>query len=189
MRETITNFVVGPFYDLKRFTVGSLTAPPSTRDETTEGLATARAVLVEAGCDLSHCSENNLHTGTTPMPLEQLFDLVAAWQVWPRSAFIACPRTDELGEHWFSYRFYKLLPIVVMKLKTSVKPRYIIYDLISGVGAGGCHAFLFDRTEDGMSVFSILTTFAPTPMFFEGLHDQVNYDIYRKINALSYEQK
>ena len=188
VREMISDIIISPFIDLKRFVVGSVSQAPPTRDVSAEGLATARGVLAEAGCVLAHCTVDNLHTGITAMPLEQLFELVASWQMWPRSSVHACPRRDDKGDLWFSYRFYGQVPVVVMKLRTTLKPRYIIYDLISGIGAGGYHAFLFDHNEEGMSVFSILSTFAPTPWFFEGLHDQFNIDIYRHIQKLHDEQ-
>jgi len=177
---TLSNFLLGPFYDLKRFTVGSLTAPPPSRVVSAEDVTAAREVLAQAGCDLSKCTENNLHTWPSRLPPKQIFDLFRAWQVWPRSGFFARPRTDSQGDEWFSYRWYKLIPIVQMKLKVAVKPRYIIYDIVSGVGVGGYHSFLFDPAGSQVNV-SILTTFPKHPLFFEGLHDQVNYDIYAQL--------
>ncbi len=182
--ETIANFLLGPFYDLKRFVAGVTSPPPPTRVVSAKELLAARAILTAAGCELSHCAENNLHTGRTTLPPEQLFDLAAEWKLWPRSAFFACSRTDEQGQAWFSYCFYKILPIVIMKLKTAVKPHHIIYDLKWGVGAGGYHAFLFEQAADGATKFSILTTFPPTRLFLEGLHDQVDYDIYRNLKEV-----
>jgi len=182
--ETLANFLLGPFYDLKRFALGAVTQAPPTRITSEKELTAARAILNSAGCALSHCTENNLHTWSTTLLPEQVFDLAAEWKLWPRSAFFACPRADEQGEAWFSYRFYKVAPIVIMKLKSVVRPRHIIYDLKWGVGAAGYHSFLFDQADDGSTEFSILTTFPPTRLFLEGLHDQVNYDIYRNLKEV-----
>ena len=178
--ETFSNFLLGPFYDLKRFTVGSVTAPPLSRIVTENEVAAAREVLTQVGCDLSRCTENNLHTWSSDLPPEQIFDLFRAWQAWPRSGFFACPRIDSQGDEWFSYRWYRLIPIVQMKLKAAEKPHYIIYDIVSGVGVGGYHSFLFDPGDSRVNV-SILTTFPKHPLFFEGLHDRVNHDIYAKL--------
>ncbi len=181
---TLENFFLGPFYDLKRFAIGAVTQPPPTRVVSEEGLVAARAVLTAVGCDLTHCTESNLHTGSTTLPPEQLFDLIAAWKLWPCSAFFACPRIDKQGTEWFSYRWYKTIPIVLMKLKTSARPHHIIYDLEWGVGAGGYHSFLFNHTAEVLTEFAIFTTFSPTRLFFEGIHDQVNYDIYRNLQTI-----
>jgi hypothetical protein len=180
--ETLTNVLLGPFYDLKRFTVGVVTPPPPSRIIADEKLAAAREELTQAGCDLSHCTETNLHTWPSQLPSKQIFDLFRVWQVWPRSAFFACPRTDNQGDDWFSYRWYRIIPIVKMKLKAVTNPHLIIYDIVSGVGVGGYHSFLFDPADSQTNV-SILTTFPPHPLFFEGLHDQVNRDIYTKLQT------
>jgi hypothetical protein len=177
----LENFLLGPFDDLKRFVTGLVTSPPLTRVKSEVGLAAARAILSEAGCDLSRCSENNLHTGVSTLTPAQLFGLAAAWRLWPRSSFFACPSTDPQGTAWLAYRWYKLIPIVKMRLKIVDRPRYIIYDLVWGVGVGGYHSFLIDQNEAGATTFSILTTFPPTMLFMEGLHDQMNYDIYRQL--------
>jgi len=179
--DTFANFLLGPFYDLKRFTVGAVTAPPPSRMMAENEVTAARKVLTQAGCDLSRCTENNLHMWSSTLPPEQIFDLFRAWQAWPCSGFFACPRTDSQGDEWFSYRWYKLIPIVQMKLKAADKPRYIIYDIVSGVGVGGYHSFLFDPADSQVNV-SILTTFPKHPLFFEGLHDQVNHDVYAKLH-------
>jgi hypothetical protein len=181
--ETLANFLLGPFYDLKRFTVGAVTPPPPHRIVADEELAAARDVLDQAGCDLSRCTENNLHTWPSQLPSQQVFDLFRAWQVWPRSAFFACPRTDSQGDEWFSYRWYNAIPIVKMKLRAATDPHYIIYDIVSGVGVGGYHSFLFDPADSQTNV-SILTTFPKHTLFFEGLHDQVNRDIYAKLQHI-----
>ncbi len=181
--ETTANFLLGPFYDLKRFMVGALTAPPPSRVVSEESVAAARKMLHRAGCDLSNCTENNLHTWPSPLPAEQIFDLFRAWTLWPPSGFFACTTIDRGGEEWFAYRWYKLVPIVKMKLKTAVSPQYIIYDLVSGVGAGGYHSFLLSPSGAQTDV-SILTTFPKHPLFFEGLHDQVNHDIYARLQQV-----
>ncbi len=181
--KTLGNFLLGPFFDLKRFIAGALVQPPSTRVTSEERLAAARAILTEAGCDLSHCTVSNLHTCSTTLQPEQVFDLIAEWTLWPCSSFFACPRVDEQGEEWFSYRWYGMIPIVLMKLKTSVRPRHIIFDLKWGIGAGGYHSFLFTQTDNALTEFSIFTTFSPTRLFLEGLHDQVNYDIYHNLHS------
>jgi hypothetical protein len=178
--DTLANFLLGPFYDLKRFTVGAVAVPPPSRVVAEEDVAAARNVLVQAGCDLVRCTENNLHTWSSALSPEQVFDLFQTWQLWPRSGFFARSRTDSQGDEWFSYRWYKLIPIVQMKLKVADKPRYIIYDIVAGVGVGGYHSFMFEVTDSRVNV-SILTTFPKHPLFFEGLHDQVNHDIYAKL--------
>jgi hypothetical protein len=175
----MNDYLLGPFADLRRFARGLAAKPPPTRVLAPTDIAAARARLTAAGCDLAHCTENNLHTATIPLPADSLFDKVAAWELWPRSAFIPCPRLDARGDQWLSYRLYKVLPIVMMKLKTSARPQHIIYDLTWGVGAGGYHAFLFGQGAGEATIFSIFTTFAPTRLFLEGLHDQMNYDILR----------
>ena len=175
------NYLIGPFYDFKRFVVGSISQPPPTRIVSETGLAAARATLTWANCDLKKCTEENLHTWTTQLPAEQVFDLLASWQLWPRSSFFACPTTDQTGAVRFAYRWYGLVPIVLMKLKTAIKPRCIIYDIVWGVGASGYHSFLFDKAANGQTQVSIFTTFPPTLLFFEGLHDQVNADIFKAL--------
>lgn len=182
--ETLANVLGGPFQDLRRLIVGSVTPPPPTRKLAASDLAAARAVLTTAGCDLSRCTGENLHTVITPLPPAEVFDLAAQWALWPRSAFFACPTRDAAGASWFSYRFYGALPIVVMRLKTAVAPQYIIYDLVSGIGAGGYHAFLLAPQASGGTAFSIFTIFPPT-LFLTGLHDQTNLDIFQKLNAIA----
>ncbi len=180
----LENLLLGPFDDLKRFVTGLLTSPPQTRVKSEAGLATARAILSEAGCDLSRCSESNLHIGVTMLTPDKLFELAVAWQLWPRSSFFACPSTDSQGQEWLVYRWCKTIPIVKMRLKMMVRPRYLIYDLVWGVGVGGYHSFLVGQNESGATTFSILTTFPPTLLFMEGLHDQMNYDIYRQLGYI-----
>lgn len=177
----LENLLLGPFDDLKRFLAGLVTSPPQTRVKSEAGLAAARATLSQAGCNLSRCSESNLHTGATNLTPDELFDLAAGWQLWPRSSFFACPSTDSQAREWLAYRWCKIIPIVKMRLKTMARPRYLIYDLVWGVGAGGYHSFLVGQNESGATTFSILTTFPPTMLFMEGLHDQMNYDIYRHL--------
>lgn len=194
MNLELESFLLGPFYDLKRFITGAVGQPPPTRVVSAEGVAAARAVLSKAGCDLSRCSETNLHTGFSRLTPEQLFDLVAEWRLWPRSSFFACPSTDPEGTAWLAYRWYKLMPIVKMRLKTAVRPRYIIYDLVWGIGQGGYHSFLIGRDNAKSSggatpvTFSICTTFPPTWLFMEGLHDQMNYDIYRQLLGVEHSE-
>lgn len=175
------NFLIGPFDDLRRFVVGATAKPPSTRIISEPEVATARGILSAAGCDLAHCTVINLHTDTSTLSPEQLFDLALAWRLWPRSSFFACPGADSQGTAWLTYRWYKLMPIVKMRLKTAIRPRYIIYDLVWGVGQGGYHSFLINQNGTAPTTFSICTTFAPTRLFMAGLHDQMNYDIFRQL--------
>lgn len=175
------NYLVGPFDDLKRFVVGSLSPPPPTRVVSAAGLAGARAVLTWANCDLKRCTAENLHTRSSPLAEDHLFDLLLDWQLWPRSSFFACPTTDQDGTVRFAYRWYGLVPIVMMRLKSAIKPRCIIYDIVWGIGQGGYHSFLLDETTAGQTGVSIFTTFPPTPLFFEGLHDQMNFDIFKQL--------
>ncbi|MCB0168039.1 MAG: hypothetical protein KDI79_27675 [Anaerolineae bacterium] len=175
------NYLVGPFYDFKRFVVGSLSPPPPTRVVSETGLAGARARLTWANCHLNRCTVENLHTWTSPLPADRLFDLLMNWQLWPRSSFFACPTTDRNGTVRFAYRWYGLVPIVMMRLKTAIKPRCIIYDIVWGIGQGGYHSFLLDEAASGQTDVSIFTTFSPTPLFFEGIHDQMNFDIFKQL--------
>ncbi len=182
----IQNFVLGPFYDLKRMVVGAVATPPPSRVVSEQGLAAARAVLTVAGCTLTACTEENLHTWPTSLSPDRVYDLAAAWQLWPPSAFFACPTTQN-GESRFAYRLYSVIPVVKMKLKTAVKPRYIIYDIEWGIGRGGYHTFLIDQTDTAgtkRTTLSIFTTFPPSWLFLEGLHDQTNHDIYHKLTAI-----
>lgn len=192
MRSNLENFILGPFIDFKRFVTGSVRKPPLTRMLGEPDLVTARAVLSWAGCDLRRCTSENLHTATTSLPPDDLFDLLLNWQLWPRSSFFACPTTDEQGTAWFAYRWYKVMPIVKMRLKRAMKPQFIIYDIVWGIGTGGYHSFLIDQAGSGsgdsaekpQTKVSIYTTFPPTPLFFEGLHDQMNHDVYRKLQTI-----
>lgn len=182
----LTNYLTGPFYDLKRFVVGVMSEPPPTRVVSEAGLVAARAVLTGTNCNLRPCTEENLHTGWTSLPADLVFDLLLRWQLWPHSSFFACPSTDEQGVSWFAYRFYEVLPIVRMRLKAARKPRYIIYDIVSGIGAGGYHSFLIEEprrnsAHPAETQVSIFTTFPPSLLFFEGLHDQMNADIFREL--------
>ena len=179
----LANYLIGPFNDVKRFVVGSLSSPPTTRIVSEAGLTGARAMLTWANCDLKRCTAENLHTWTSPLPAGRLFDLLASWQLWPSSSFLACPTVDKDGTARFAYRWYGLAPIVMMRLKTSIKPRCIIYDIVWGIGQGGYHSFLLDETSNGQTHVSIFTTFPPTRFFFEGLHDQMNFDIFKQLQA------
>ncbi len=188
--ETLANYFLGLFYDLERLVIGFLSKPPPTRVVSEEGLAAARQVLTDAGCDLSHCTVENLHTFSVDMEQDQLFDLLVTWQQWPRSSFFPCPRTDEHGTAWFAYRWWRVIPTVIMKLRTAERPRAIIYDIVSGIGSGGYHSFLIRQADlvpalnanIAQTTLSIFTTFPRTWLFPEGLHDRVNYDIYRKLH-------
>jgi hypothetical protein len=184
----LTNYLIGPFYDLKRYVVGLASQSPPTRIVSETALVAARAVLTGANCNLRRCAEENLHTGPTRLPADLVFDLLREWQLWPRSSFFACPETDPQGVSGLTYRWYKVVPIVRMRLKAARKPRYLIYDIVSGIGAGGYHSFLIEeprpnsahRPETQVSIF---TTFPPSRLFFEGLHDQMNADIFRELQG------
>jgi hypothetical protein len=185
------NFILGPFDDLRRFIKGAIITYPPTRLYAESALNTARQTLSKAGCDLSRCTVENLHTFPVDMEPEQLSEHLMSWQQWPRSSFFACSSFDKQGESWFSYRWYNLLPIVLMKLKLTQRGHFIIYDIVKGIGPGGYHTFLINQVDlppafkayQGQTTLSIFTTF-PQMRFFpfpEGIHDQVNYDIYRKL--------
>lgn len=182
--ETLANVLLGPFHDLRRLIVGGVTSPPATRKLDASDLAFARATLTAAGCDLSRCTGENLHTVITPLSPDEVFDLAMNWALWPRSAFFASPTRDAGGASWFSYRFYGALPIVTMRLKTAARPCHIIYDIVGGIGAGGYHSFLIEPQPSAGTAFSIFTIFPPT-LFLSGLHDQTNLDIFHKLNALA----
>ena len=183
--STAGRLVLGPAYDFRRFVVGQTSSPPPTRRRAEADVRAARVVLTAAGCDLSRCQVSNLHAQTVALPAGRLYDLFLAWDAWPCSAFFACPSVDADGGSWLRYRFYKTLPIVVMRLKTAVRPYFIIYDLVWGIGAGGYHAFLFRPVSAAETEASILTTFPPSRLFFEGLHDQMNLDVYRAVEAVA----
>lgn len=197
LSNALTNALVGPFHDLRRFVLGVLAPLPSTRRTAAAELASARAILVAAGCDLSGCTEENLHTATVPLTPEAAYDRFAAWQAWPRSAFFACLEKPPLRSDGFSrpgmsrtaktvttkvfisYRFYGLIPVVRMQLASAVRPAHIIYRVLWGFGAGGYHCFLFAPADDGgATAVSIFTVYPPQP-FLTGLHDQTNRDIFR----------
>lgn len=182
--STAARIVLGPAYDLRRFVVGQTSAPPPTRRAAASDVRAARAVLAAAGCDLSRCRVSNLHTQRVALPAARVYDLFLAWDAWPCSAFFACPSTDADGAIWLRYRFYRTLPIVVMRLKTALRPYFIIYDLVRGIGAGGFHAFLFRPISATDTDVSIMTTFPSSRLFFEGLHDQMNQDVYREVQAI-----
>lgn len=179
-----SRILLGPFLDLYRFVAGSLSPPPPTRRTARIDLAHARQVLAEAGCDLEHCLVANLHTSPTTLSPGHAFDLFAAWQPWPLSAFFASTSTTE-GRQRFAYRFYGLLPIVTMRPYARVRPDHIIYEITGGIGAGGFHSFLFKAAANGGSDVSIFTTFPPHPLFFEGLHDRMNADIFRQLARIA----
>jgi hypothetical protein len=190
-REMFKDVVLGPLNDLRRLFTSMLAKPPSTRVVSGAGLAAARRALTEAGCDLLRCTVENLHTFPVHMEASQLFDLLVAWQHWPCSSFFPCVSSDEQGSTWLAYRWWKAIPVVMMKLRVAEGPSIIIYDIVWGIGSGGYHAFLVDQAErlpahsacslrTNLSIFTTL----PLPWLFpEGFHDRVNYDIYRKLVA------
>ena len=177
------NYLVGPFDDMRRFVVGSVSQPPPTRVVSEEALTSARTTLTEANVDLEACTVENLHMWRSPLAAETIFNRLLHWQLWPRSSFFACPTTDQDGTATLTYRWYGLVPIVMMQLNTAIKPSCIIYDIVWGIGRGGYHSFLLDETVTGQTCISIFTTFPPTPLFFEGLHDQMNFDIFKQALA------
>ncbi|MEW5957046.1 MAG: hypothetical protein AB1801_04935 [Chloroflexota bacterium] len=174
---------MGPFYDLARFVVGLAAAPPPSRVLDRAELAAAGHVLTGVGCDLSRCTAANLHTFPVDIEPDLLFDLLLRWQQWPCSSFFPCLSRDEHGVIWFAYRWWKIIPIVIMKLRAAEKPRYLIYDIVWGIGPGGYHSFLIGQADPARTTLSIFTTFPQTWLFPEGLHDRVNYDIYRKLRS------
>ncbi len=176
--DTLSNALIGPFHDLRRFVAGAVSGPPPTRRTAAAELSAARAELLAAGCDLSGCTEENLHTAVVPLTPGAAYDRFAAWQAWPCSAFFACPQTQGAAG-LFSYRFYGLIPVVRMQLASAVRPAHIIYRVLWGFGAGGYHCFLFAPADDGAATaVSIFTVYPPQP-FLTGLHDQTNRDIFR----------
>lgn len=183
--DTLRRVLLGPFYDLRRLLLGVAARPPSTRQLARADVDEARSALVRAGCDLGDCTEVNLHADRISLPVDQVFDLFASWQTWPVSAFFVCPWRDRAKGHGVAYRLYGTVPVVVMQLRVAAAPRHIIYDLVKGIGAGGYHAFLFRPVSESSALASIVSTFPPTRLFLEGLHDQMNYDIYRRAHALA----
>jgi len=189
--STLENVILGSFDDIKRFVVGVTSQAPSTRIITEDRLNQARAALTSVGCDLSHCTVENLHTFPVDIEPTQLFPKLMKWQQWPRSGFFACLSSDKQGATWFSYRLWKLIPIVMMKLKINNPPHHIVYNIKQGIGKGGYHSFLINQVElppvfeayKEQTSLSIFTTFPPMRImpFPEGLHDQVNYDIYHQL--------
>ncbi len=192
---TLSNALIGPFHDLRRFVAGAMSGPPLTRRTAAAELSAARAVLSAAECDLTGCTEENLHTATVPLAPEAAYDRFAAWQAWPCSGFFACPHT--VGEmQLFSYRFWGVIPVVRMQLFSAVRPAHIIHRVLWGFGAGGYHCFLFAPANPdaaagldtqqaatsgpggGGADVSIFTIYPPQP-FLTGLHDQTNWDIFR----------
>lgn len=194
--ETLQDFVMGLFCDLGRLVTSVGAEPPPTRVVSEGGLAAARQVLADAGCDLSRCQVENLHTFPVDMESGSLFDLLITWQQWPRSSFFPCSRTDAHGVTWFAYRWWKIVPIVIMKLRVAERPHAIIYDITWGIGPGGYHSFLIGQaglvpafnTDAAQTTLAIFTTFPRIWLFPEGLHDRVNYDIYRKLQAACSER-
>ncbi len=180
--STLSNALFGPFHDLRRFVRGALAAPPPTRRTDAAELAAARAILIGAGCDLSGCTEENLHTAVVPLAPEATYDRFVAWQAWPCSAFFACPQIE--GDvRLFSYRFYGLIPVVRMQLASAVRPEHIIHRVLWGFGAGGYHCFLFAPADDGASTVVSIFTVYPPQWFLTGLHDQTNRDIFRLLGG------
>lgn len=195
MNHLLENILLGPLDDLRRFISSALTPTPPTRVYSEVALTTARQTLADAGCDLSACTVTNLHTFPVNIPPAPLFDLLMSWQQWPRSGFFACSDTDRHNIMWFSYRWWKLFPVVLMKLRLTQPSCLIIYDIVDGIGPGGYHAFLINQLElpttfakaTHQTSMSIFTTFPEMNFlpFPERLHDQVNFDIYRKLQILS----
>lgn len=181
--KTISNAILGPFQDLRRFVAGAVGGPPPTRRMGAADLAAARAVLAAAGCELAGCTQENLHTSTVAFVPETVYDRFAAWQAWPCSAFFARPRTESDGRVLFSYRFYGIIPVVRMQLFSAQRPAHIIHRVLWGFGAGGYHCFLFAPTaEGGKTIVSIFTIYPPQ-LFLTGLHDQTNRDIFRLLGS------
>jgi hypothetical protein len=195
--ETFANLLLGPFYDLGRFGTGMLAKPPPSRIVSEAGLAVARQVLTDSGCDLSRCTVENLHTFPVNRELDPLFDLLVTWQQWPRSSFFPCPSIDEHGTAWFAYRWWKVIPIVIMKLRAAERPCTIIYDIVWGIGLGGYHSFLIDQASlapafnpsPAQTTLSIFTTFPQTRLFPKSFHDRVNYDIYHKLRSSTWTRR
>lgn len=185
INERTQRIFLGPLLDLRRLLVGAWATPPASRRRLAAEEAAARDLLSAAGCDLAHCSVTNLHTAEVKAPVAAVFTLFQEWRPWPCSAFFACPWTDGSGGQWFAYRFYSRLPIVVMHLRYVQEPAYIIYAIVRGIGAGGYHAFLFQPVAATTTAVSILTTIPPSRLFISGLHDQMNHDIYQRLNVLA----
>lgn len=183
--DTLLRLLVGPFHDVRRFLTGVARERPATRQLGRAELDAARGVLAEAGCDLSLCTETNLHADVIPLPAAQVYEVFATWEAWPISSFFICPWQAAPNGQGVAYRFSKTFAVVVMQLKAAVSPRYIIYDLVWGIGAGGYHGFLFRPISDDSTEAAIISTFPRTRLFLEGLHDQMNLDIYRRAHALA----
>jgi len=169
------NITVGMFMDLVRFIRCLMHIPIASRDRSTHSLDEANKILSDAGCDLTICTVTNLHNKVLQHPVLDVFRLFNHWEAWPLSSFFACLSKDG---HVLVYRWLKLFPIVKMVLKERKEGSYIIYDLNWGIGKGGFHSFLF-HDEGEQSRVSIYTTFAPTKLFLEWMHDHVNEAIFR----------
>ncbi len=134
---------------------------------------------------LSHTRARQAPGPVLPLVLAAL----VTWQQWPRSAFFPCPSTDKYGATWFAYRWWKVIPVVIMKLRAAERPHHIIYDIVWGIGPGGYHSFLIGQARlaptfnarGAQTTVSIFTTFPRTRLFPESLHDQVDYDTLRKL--------
>lgn len=186
MQPTVTSRVIlGPLLDLARYVRGEIGPPPTTRRLAEGEIGAAQAALAAHGCDLSGCTVTNLHTARVPLSADRLYDLALHWESWPCSAFFACLTSTMVGVGQFSYRFYGALPIVLMRLSVARWAAAIIYRITHGIGRGGYHAFLLSPLAEQETAFSIFTTFPPTWFFFEGLHDQMNYDIYLQLHRQS----
>jgi|GEM_PF-3176067 len=192
----LKNFFLGPFYDLGRFITGIVAGPPPTRSFSRIELGAVRRIVTDSGCDLSRCTVENLHIFPVKIEPGRLFDMLMAWQQWPCSSFFPCPSTDGQGVSWFAYRWWKVMPIVKMKLSVAERPSCIIYDIVWGIGPGGYHSFLIgqaglsaqlrpglDPALPAQTTLAIFTTLPKTWLFPEGLHDRVNYDICRKLQS------
>lgn len=189
----VENLFLGPFHDLGRFISSLVAKPPPTRITSEEALASARQALARDGCDLSRCTVQNLHSFPVNLEPDDLFDLLLTWRQWPLSSFFPCLLEREQGEIWLEYRWLKVIPVVVMKLRATQRPRAIIYDIVWGIGPGGYHSFLIGqanspptlKVEAAPTTLSIFTTFPKTRLFPEAVHDQFNYDVYRKLRPAS----
>lgn len=177
----LADYVLGPLADLRRFLRGFGSEPPSRTKDPVDLIA-ARGAVTSAGCDPTHCTEENLHRAVVALPAAEVYDLFNAWQAWPRSGFFPTARRGRDGIDHFSYRFYGVLPVVTMHCVSAVPSRHIIHGVTWGFGHGGYHCFLFRPISPNKTEAAIYTTY-PRQFFLTGLHDEMNRDIYRKLAA------